>query len=118
MQTTPASLSGYPANAWFRYTDTTCTYNCMAIEYLYWGFCAYSGMCAGLAGGDKTSSYEQEFSLVKRADFVSKDKALAKLFQDSEAMSVSYRLPTRAVDGIYTGCKKCGQVGGKNHGGN
>ena len=29
----PAS---YPAAAWYTYTDTTCTYTCMAVEYIYW----------------------------------------------------------------------------------
>ena len=29
----PAS---YPAAAWYTYNDTTCTYTCMAVEYIYW----------------------------------------------------------------------------------
>ena len=43
MQNTPSSLSGYPANAWYRYTDTTCNYGCQVAEYIWWGFCSYSG---------------------------------------------------------------------------
>ena len=29
----PAS---YPASAWYTYNDSTCTYTCMAVEYIYW----------------------------------------------------------------------------------
>lgn len=84
------------------------------MEYLWWGYCSYSGVCAARSGN---SQYETEFKLLKKADLVKTDKVLTKLYQDSEKKTASYRLPTKHVDGIYTGCKKCSQTGGKSHGG-
>ena len=51
---------------------------------------------------------------MKKSQLVSGDKPLTKLFTDS-AKSTVYKLPTKYVDGTYTGCKTCST--GKNHGG-
>merc|ERR1712018_1058972 len=104
MKNTPSKLSGYPANAWYRYTDTTCTYNCQVAEYVWWGFCSYSGLCDGL---NSVSSFKTEFKYLKKSDLLANDKDLAKFFQTSEDKTASFRLPTSAADGKYTGCSKC-----------
>ena len=41
---TPNNVSKYPKKAWFTYADETCTYDCQAIEYLWWGYAAYTGI--------------------------------------------------------------------------
>ena len=33
----------YPDGAWYTYDDQTCEYECMAIEYIYWGVATYLG---------------------------------------------------------------------------
>ena len=113
IQKTPAKASGYPATAWYKYTDTTCDYQCQAIEYLWWGYCAYSGIGNGITSTENLA----EFKYAKKADFVTKDLALAKIYKDSESKKAKYRLPTKPVDGSYFGCAKCAS-GGKSHGGN
>ena len=105
VQTTPTS---YPAAAWYKYTDTTCDYNCQAVEYLWWGYVAYSGIGNGLAN---TAQFSNEFSLLNQTAFLAGDKALAKIFSDS---GKTYVLPTKPVDGTYTGCNTCSS--GTNHG--
>jgi len=111
---TPAKLSGYPTKAWYTYTDTTCEYGCQGMEYLWWGYCSYSGVCASRSGN---TQYTEEFKLLKKADLKKTDKALYKLYSDSEAKTASYRLPTKPVDGTYLGCKTCKRTGAKSHGG-
>ena len=66
----------------------------------------YIGAGNGLASDE---SYSEEFHVLKQDDFKAKDLKLAKIFDDSESGVASYRLPTKIVDGIYTGCKACGQ---------
>ena len=68
-------------------------------------------MCLKSNGGSEGG----EFKTLKKPDLLKRDKGLAKLYQDSEKTTPAYRLPTKPVDGIYTGCKKCS--GGINHGG-
>lgn len=111
---TPSTLSGYPASAWYRYVDTTCDYQCQAIEYFWWGYLSYSGTGNGLGG---INSFSTEFKLVKKADLIARDKLLAKLFQDSENGNAPYKLPFRAVHGSYTGCTTCNVADLKSHGG-
>ena len=78
-------------------------------------FTIYIGAGNGLASDE---SYSEEFHVLKQDDFKAKDLKLTKIFDDSESGVASYRLPTKIVDGIYTGCKVCGQDGGISHGGN
>ena len=111
MQITPAKQSSYPTKAWYRYADTTCDYQCQAIEYLWWGYCAYSGIGNGI---DNPESFA-EFKYPKKADFVKNDPGLAKFYKNSELKKANYRLPTKPVDGKYFGCAKCAS-GGTSHG--
>ena len=113
MKKTPSTVSGYASTAWYRYTDTTCDYGCQAMEYLWWGYCSYTGVCAGRAG----SWYEDEFKLLKKADLKQKDTGLYNLYAISEAKTAAYRLPTKFVDGVYTGCQTCARNPQKSHGG-
>ena len=71
------------------------------------------GTGAGLVG----THYNKEFKYVTKAALVANDKALAKLYQDSENGKVPYKLPFRAVDGSYNGCAKCTVAGLSSHGG-
>ena len=54
---------------------------------------------------------------MKKADLIAKDTGLAQLFQDTESGKVPYKLPFRAVDGIYNGCAECNVAGLSSHGG-
>jgi len=103
-QTVPRRKSGYPANAWYTYTDTTCDYKCQVTEYIWWGFCSYTGLCQGLDG---VSSFKNEFKYLKKSDLLVYDKDLAKFFLTSADKTASFRLPTSAANGKYTGCSKC-----------
>jgi len=132
MKDTPKKQSDYPQNAWSRYADahTHCAYDCQAMEYLWWGYCSYSGTCAGRSG-NKTklletildqndaalNKYEKEFKLLKKTQLAKTDKLLYQLYDASAKKTAAYRLPTKPVDGTYTGCKKCLRKGGKSHGG-
>jgi len=123
---TPKKQSDYPQKAWSRYVDPTCGYGCQAMEYLWWGYCSYSGVCAGRSG-NKTpilsqkdsvlNKYEKEFKLLKKTQLAKTDKLLYQLYDASAKKTAAYRLPTKPVDGTYTGCKKCLRKGGKSHGG-
>ena len=43
MKKTPNKISKYSKGAWFTYADRTCDYGCQAVEYLWWGYAAYTG---------------------------------------------------------------------------
>jgi len=116
MKVAPKKQSGYPKNAWSRYADATCAYGCQAMEYLWWGYCSYSGTCAGRKGA-VPNQYEKEFKLLKKTQLAKTDKLLYQLYDASAKKTAAYRLPTKPVDGTYTGCKKCLRKGGKSHGG-
>ena len=109
---TPKKRSDYKKKAWYTYADKSCKYDCQVTEYLWWGYVAYSGIGNGMAG---VPEWTKEFHVLNKKKFTSKDTALTKLFRDSENKTAVYRLPTKPVDGTYTGCNKCSS--GKNHGG-
>jgi len=112
MKKTPDSVSKYPKKAWFTFADASCDYSCNADEYVFWGYVAYTGAGNGLADVPK---FNEEFKLLKKKDFMKKDKRLKKLFDKSKSGKSSYRFPTEIVDGIYTGCPVCS--GGTSSGG-
>ena len=96
------------------------------MEYLWWGYCSYSGTCAGRSGNkvpilsqpdSVLNEFEIEFKLLKKTQLAKTDKPLYQLFDASAKKTAAYRLPTKPVDGTYTGCKKCLRKGGKSHGG-
>ena len=71
------------------------------------------GSGAGLVG----ASQQDEFKYMEKADLIDHDKGLAKLFQDTESGKAPYKMPFRAVDGVYNGCAKCNVAGLPSHGG-
>jgi len=130
MKVAPKKISGYSKNAWSRYAEPGCNYYCQGTEYLWWGYCSYSGTCAGRSGqGSKwtgsimnqpdsaLNDQEKEFKLLKKTQLAKIDKLLYKLYDASAKKTAVYRLPTKPVDGTYTGCKKCLRKGGMSHGG-
>lgn len=100
---------------WFySYNDPSCIYNCQSDEYLWQGYCSYSGICAGIALGTKAEfHYDQGGYKYQTKEQFKKDPMLRKVFLKSG--TGTYTLPTKPVDGTYTGCKKC--TGGISHGG-
>jgi len=85
--------SSYPEEAWYHYDDASCSYGCMATEYLYWaltsllGAQSYSGRCEEI---------EHEWELCTPEAVVTQDAAITALLQDS-----GYALPTVLPDGTY-----------------
>jgi len=108
--TTPSTLAKYPTSAWYKNIDTGCNYSaldgCQVTEYIWFGFCSYSGLCEKLDGVTNKKP-KLEFKYLKKADLLAKDKLLSALFLASTDKTASYRLPTIAADGKYTGCSKC-----------
>ena len=51
--------------------------------------------------------HKDEFKHMKKSDLLVNDKDLANFFLTSEDKTASFRLPTSAADGKYTGCSKC-----------
>jgi hypothetical protein len=108
--TTPSTLAKYPKSAWYTNIDQSCKYiatdGCQVTEYIWFGFCSYSGLCEKL---DAITSEKPklEFKYLKKSDLLAKDKLLSALFLASTNKTAAYRLPTIAADGKYTGCSKC-----------
>ncbi len=81
----------YPANAWYTYDDGTCTYNCMATEYFYWGMSSILG-----AQSNRLSEIQQEWDFNTASLMQSGDSLLYSLLTDPQ-----YKFPTVLPDGSY-----------------
>jgi hypothetical protein len=85
--------SSYPDGAWFHYDDQSCDYECMMVEYFYWGLTSllgaqeYEGRCEEIANEWEPCTSEL---------MVSTDQSLTTLLQNS-----AYAMPTSLPDGIY-----------------
>lgn len=81
----------YPDNAWYSYDDSTCDYECMATEYIYWGMSSKLG-----AQANRANEIANEWRLHTKALFESNDKALNALLDNPK-----YKFPKVLPDGIY-----------------
>ena len=85
--------SGYPAEAWYHYTDETCDYGCMVTEYTYWALTSILGT-QDFPG--RHEALEVEWELNTRERVRTGDAAVYELLTDPQ-----YRFPTKAPDGNY-----------------
>jgi hypothetical protein len=85
--------SGYPAEAWYHYTDETCDYGCMITEYIYWALTSILGT-QDFPG--RQEALEVEWELNTRERVRTADAAVYELLTDPQ-----YRFPTKAPDGNY-----------------
>ena len=85
--------SGYPAEAWYHYTDETCDYGCMVTEYIYWALTSILGT-QDFPGRHEALKVEWELNTRERVR--TGDAAVYELLTDPQ-----YRFPTKAPDGDY-----------------
>ncbi len=85
--------SGYPAEAWYHYTDETCDYGCMITEYIYWALTSILGT-QDFPGRHEALKVEWELNTKERVR--TGDSKVYELLTDPQ-----YKLPTKAPDGNY-----------------
>ena len=85
--------SGYPAEAWYHYTDETCDYGCMVTEYIYWALTSILGT-QDFPGRHEALNIEWELNTRELVRI--RDTAVYKLLTDPQ-----YKFPTKAPDGNY-----------------
>ena len=83
----------YPDEAWYHYDDTTCDYQCMAIEYIYWAQVSNMGILNDTATCDGIAN---EWEPCSKDLLESMDVLIYALITDSQ-----YHLPQNAPDGEY-----------------
>ena len=69
----------YPAGAWYTYDDATCTYDCMAAEYIYWAMTSILG-----AQANRLGEIEQEWKANTLAKVQQMDPAVYELLTDPQ----------------------------------
>ena len=85
--------SGYPAEAWYHYTDETCDYGCMVTEYIYWALTSILGT-QDFPGRHEALEVEWELNTKERVR--TGDPKVYELLTDPQ-----YKFPTKAPDGNY-----------------
>ena len=83
----------YPEEAWFHYTDVTCDYECMAIEYLYWALATNMGV---LNTPEICDAIAEEWELCSPELLASTDLMIYSIITNP-----LNKLPQLAPDGIY-----------------
>ena len=81
----------YPNDAWYTYTDTTCSYYCMVTEYTYWAITSVLG-----AQFNRCDDIANEWGLCTESQVESQDNGVYRLLGDT-----SFALPTRIPKGDY-----------------
>ena len=85
----------YPEEAWYHYDDKTCEYECMAIEYLYWGIGSMIGMFESVEENN-CEQLSNEWELCSPRKFKEGDIALYGLLSNPQ-----FKMPQRRPDGNY-----------------
>ena len=83
----------YPEEAWYHYTDVTCDYQCMAIEYLYWCIATDMGV---LNTPEICTAIEEEWEPCSPELFENVDVMMHSIVNNA-----AYKLPQLAPNGIY-----------------
>ncbi|MCH9740675.1 MAG: hypothetical protein K0U38_07555 [Epsilonproteobacteria bacterium] len=81
----------YPQEAWYTYYDTTCDYNCMATEYIYWSMTSILG-----ANTNRFDEIQEEWDLYTKNLVQTVDTSVYNLLTNPE-----YSFPTILPDGSY-----------------
>jgi hypothetical protein len=83
----------YPRASWFHYEDQSCSYRCMAIEYIYWAQVSNMGI---LNDRDTCLGIANEWEPCSQALLKEMDPLIYALITNPE-----YKLPQNAPNGIY-----------------
>ncbi|MGY8745783.1 MAG: hypothetical protein ACKVG2_04440 [Candidatus Poseidoniales archaeon] len=83
----------YPEDAWYHYDDTTCDYECMAIEYIYWAQVSNMDILNDTVTCDEIAN---EWEPCSKELLESMDVLIYALITDPQ-----YHLPQNAPDGEY-----------------
>ena len=77
----------YPDEAWYSYYDFSCEYQCMAMEYFYWGL---TTLLDAQSHPLRAEQIKGEWRLTTPEQLRDGDKLLSELLED-----IKYKLPTR-----------------------
>lgn len=83
----------YPPEAWYHYDDTTCDYECMAAEYLYW---ALTSLLNGQNYPGRAEEIAVEWECPTPDSLRQRDSAVYELLTDEQ-----FALPKTLPDGKY-----------------
>jgi hypothetical protein len=87
--------SRYPPEAWYKYYDESCEYECQASEYIYWALMANIGALDPELTG-KCADSADEWNICTADDLGYKDILISELLNN-----MGFKLPTRIPDGSY-----------------
>jgi hypothetical protein len=87
--------SKYPPEAWYKYYDESCKYECQASEYIYWALMANIGALDPELTG-KCADSADEWNICTTDDLGYKDILISELLNN-----MGFKLPTRIPDGSY-----------------
>ena len=83
--------NNYPEEAWYHYDDTTCEYNCMVTEYMYWALTSLLG-----AQENRANEINNEWELNTPELLEESDQLIFNLLTNPQ-----YNFPAVLPDGTY-----------------
>jgi hypothetical protein len=86
--------NNYPSEAWYRYDDVTCEYDCQIAEYFYW---ALTSLLGAQSAEWRFDEIGHEWLLNTPEKLENGDPTMFKLLTDPK-----YDMPSRLPDGNYT----------------
>ena len=87
-----------PAEAWYSFTEPSCSYECQGTEYIYWAVNAWVGALV-----NRGDSIQAEWKLETREKLEATDLKITEIIKDTS----TYRLPSVSPTGHYTGPATC-----------
>ena len=96
--------SGYPAEAWYHYTDETCDYSCMVTEYIYWALTSILGT-QDFPGRHEALEVEWELNTKERVR--TGDTAVYELLTDPQVQIPDQKSARWKLQTIGISCYSC-----------